>query len=172
MWWKYLKYVAYYTCKVFLYTSISKIFIVTYRNKYHVSHVQAAGRSLPTVGVLLVFHLLPIMLVVVCVRLPDTLLRLSRTRRSSKRAIWARKRCRGSVKIWWSLGLEVGLRWMSLLPFLTAHVWLILCRLRRLPLRRLRMVFRLGYGTCIRLPSCDKHQARIFLEGASMVSKE
>jgi len=27
------------------------------------------------------------------------------------------------------------------------------------------MVFRLGYGTCIRLPSCDKHQARIFLEG-------
>ena len=39
--------------------------------------MQAAGRSLPTVGVLLVFHLLPIMLVVVCVRLPDTLLRLS-----------------------------------------------------------------------------------------------
>ena len=29
--------------------------------------MQAAGRSLPTVGVLLVFHLLPIMLVVVCV---------------------------------------------------------------------------------------------------------
>lgn len=43
---------------------------------------------------------------------------------------------------------------------------------RRLPLRRLRMVFRPGYGTCIRLPSCDRHQTRIFLEGASMVSKE
>ena len=88
MWWKYLKYVAYYTCKVFLYTSISKIFIVTCRNKYHVSHVQAAGRFSPTVGVLLVFHLLPIMLVVVCVRLPDTPPRLPHTRSSSK---WAMK---------------------------------------------------------------------------------